>query len=91
MAAYIVIPRTEHWPVIERFLGDCEQGAIVIPPDVAQKLRSQGLDVGSLNGELIDYDFGGEADKLIDVLGNTDHYALDAVREHLGTTQDEDT
>lgn len=90
MAAYVVTPSRENWPIIQDFLAQCEEGAIVISPDMADRLlREESLDVRgcAADRELVEYEFGGAPDVWVDRAYHFDHTALDAVRNHLKTQQ----
>ena len=74
MAAYVVRPSEKEWAVVEKFLSRCEEGAIVVTPAMQKWLDSQKVKAKA--GELIEYDFGGEADILLDVMATPEHSAL---------------
>lgn len=84
MVATIILPNPEEWAVIRPFLESCKRGAVVIPPDVAEELRSDGFSVSP--GNLDGYDYGGEADIIIDVIDDPDHYATEYLQEAGVTT-----
>ena len=89
MAAYIVAPSRKDWDVISRFLGDCREGAIVVPPHVADRFKEKyGKEVPE--GDLVEYDYGGEAQILIDVMHGLDHFSARPVREAVGVEEEED-
>ena len=74
MAAYIVRPSKQEWAIVEKFLDRCKEGAIVVTPAMQEWLDSQHVKVRA--GALVDYDFGGEADILLDVMTTPEHSAL---------------
>jgi hypothetical protein len=84
MAAYLVCVTESEWDVLKGVLSRCEEGAILVPPGVQEALR-QKLNLDELpDGDLIDYDFGGEADVYLDVLTDVDSgCALNAIRDHV--------
>jgi len=84
MAAKIVSPDEEIWPVIHDFLTACAEGAIVLAPAARRQLQEcVGRDPCELG--IIEYDFGGEPDLMLDVVHDLDgkHFSLDAIREAL--------
>ncbi len=81
MAAFVIIPTEAQWAVLEEILNQVGEGAIIVPPEVVASLKQQGLDLSPL--DLIDYDFGGEADIFIDVMRDENHFAIEAIKEHL--------
>lgn len=84
--AIIIKPNIEEWKVISRFLRSCEGAAIVIPPEQDGLLRRGGIEIEAW--AWVAYDFGGEPDLSIDILGDNP-CALDAIKEHLGLETDE--
>lgn len=80
MAKLVIIPE-EDYDVVKKYLpssGFPDSVVLVpetviegsdFPAETAAKLRE-------LDGQPIDYDFGGEADLFVDVIPDKDHYAL---------------
>lgn len=80
MAKLIIIPE-EDYNVVKKYLpssGFPDSVVLVpetvikgsdFPAETAAKLRE-------LDGQPIDYDFGGEADLFVDIITDKDHYAL---------------
>lgn len=80
MAKLVIIPE-EDYDVVKKYLpssGFPDSVVLVpetviegsdFPAETAAKLRE-------LDGQPIDYDFGGEADLFVDVITDKDHYAL---------------
>lgn len=80
MAKLVIIPE-EDYNVVKKYLpsGGFPDSVVLVPEAViegsdfpaetAAKLRE-------LDGQPIDYDFGGEADLFVDVITDKDHYAL---------------
>lgn len=80
MAKLVIIPE-EDYNVVKKYLpssGFPDSVVLVpetviegsdFPAETAAKLRE-------LDGQPIDYDFGGEADLFVDVITDKDHYAL---------------
>lgn len=80
MAATIVCPSEEAWEHIRSFLADLQDGGIVIPPGIGDKIEEQrGFRPEDIEEEFIEYDFGSDADIWIDVVNSPDHYAVDAL------------
>lgn len=64
------------WEIIREFLGQCGQGALIIPPSTSQQLQKAGRYL-DLNATDVDYDFGGgDYDVVLDVAYSPDHIAL---------------
>ena len=78
MAAYIVKMTPEEAKVMADVMGRINQGAILITPEQDTKLKAAGIDIE--DGTLVDYDFGGEADILLDRLN---FCSVDAILDHL--------
>lgn len=80
MAKLVIIPE-EDYDVVKKYLpssGFPDSVVLVpetviegsdFPAETAAKLRE-------LDGQPIDYDFGGEADLFVDIITDKDHYAL---------------
>lgn len=80
MAKLVIIPE-EDYDVVKKYLPSSgfPDSVVLVPETViegsdfpaktAAKLRE-------LDGQPIDYDFGGEADLFVDVITDKDHYAL---------------
>lgn len=89
MAAYIVCPSKEHWEFISDFLTECQQGAIILSPDIQKAIEkrfnlSEGHVAEETRGELVVYDYGGECDKMLDQPTNMRHMSIPLVLEALG-------
>lgn len=87
MAKLIIVPE-EDYNVVKKYLASPDSIVLVpeqvindsdFPAETAAKLKE-------LDGQPIDYDFGGEADLFVDVILNKNHYAL----ESLGLTMAEE-
>ncbi len=70
MAAYLKFPTEKEWEVLSRFLDN--EGCIIISPSAAIQLSnefgSNWTDFAQqYEDRLIDYDFGGEPDILVDI------------------------
>lgn len=73
MSAYIKVVEEQDWPVLRKYLD--EDGVVLVSKDVAEKLKRQGA--GSIDGRYFDgYDFGGDADKFVDIVTSEEHYAV---------------
>jgi hypothetical protein len=75
MAAYVIRPTEQEWAAIEAFLARCGEGAVVIPPDMVERLTEAHRAIPE-DGELVDYDFGGDPDYALDVVYDTEHLFL---------------
>ena len=88
MAAYVVKLTEEEWAVLSSITARLEDGGIVVPPDVAKKFEEEtGKEIP--DGALIDYDFGGDPDVWLDILGETDSYQASAIKRHLDLDDEE--
>lgn len=96
MAANLyVVPEADE-EAIRNMLDVLEEGGIVIFPDSVAHLKARGVAPEEYDGDLIDYDFGGEADCWIDTLccpkdpKDTQfyNYAYNALVEHLGLEEE---
>lgn len=77
MAATIVVIRDEkQWEVVQDLLGQLEQGGIIVPPETVERLDENcpGWE-DMIDDKYIDYDFGGEADVLVDIARDQNHAA----------------
>lgn len=84
MAAYLVCPTAADWPVIARFLAQCGEGAIVLSPRAQAQLRRVTPSAAAVNGALIEYDFGGQPDLVLDVCSSLrNSYAGPVLRQQL--------
>lgn len=73
MSAYIKVVEEQDWPVLRKYLD--KDGVVLVSKDVAEKLKRQGT--GSIDGRYFDgYDFGGDADKFVDIVTSEEHYAV---------------
>jgi hypothetical protein len=95
MAKLILIEDPGRWETVREFLQECGKGAVVFGPDAVRALKerygAEAVDI-RLDGRIVAYDFGGEADLWLDWHegGGLDHYCMDAIREHLGVPGDEE-
>ncbi|HEY9764535.1 MAG TPA: hypothetical protein V6D07_18555 [Trichocoleus sp.] len=80
MAAYLVFPTKKEWKVIERFLSQCMQGAVVISPAVREHLEKKfNRPINTAEGQITDYDFGGgDPDVTLDIAESPDAFAIGA-------------
>ena len=90
MAKLIIIPE-EDYNVVKKYLpsGGFPDSVVLVPERVINNSdfpEETAAKLKELDGQPIDYDFGGEADLFVDVITDKDHYGL----ESLGlTTEDE--
>src|SRR5262245_35032780 len=87
MAAYVVVATQEQWS----FLRGLGEGAIVVSPDAAKQFREKhGCDLP----DWIEYDFGGDPDRWIDLVDDfeepTNLYAVEAIEAGLEDEADDD-
>ena len=88
MAANVVVTEKE-WRVLGPILARLGEGGILVPPNAAKDFKqSVGKEVP--NDVLVeDYDFGGQADVVIDVMHSISGFAADAIIKHLKDNPDE--
>jgi hypothetical protein len=83
MSAILVMPTAKEWKVIKPFLDKCQEGAIVIAPEIQATLTQEVLEkTGERidDGDFFEYEFGGQPDICIDVVSSLDHLAADLLR-----------
>lgn len=74
MSAFVRVVEEQDWPILRKYLD--EDGVVLVSRDVADKLQEQ--ETGSIDGRYIDcYDFGGEADKFVDIVTSEGHYFVE--------------
>ena len=78
MAIVTVVPK-EDWDVVSRYLAP---GIVLVPEDVYNKLPEQDKQIidGCVKKDSVDYDFGGDADYWVDVLTDSDSFAMNLLR-----------
>lgn len=71
MGAYVKVMKEEDYATLMSYLED--DGVVLITEETAERLKEEtGKE---LDGSFIDdYDFGGEADKFIDIVHSEEHY-----------------
>ena len=74
MAAYVKFVKPEHADIIREYLS--EEGTILVMPEMQKTLINMGIDCSSVERYPTDYDFGGESDKMVDIVSNDDHYFI---------------
>jgi hypothetical protein len=91
MAATVVLVNPTEWPVIRRFLADCKERAVVIPPEARSRVERRWPNANflKLKGKTIDYDFGGRPDIMLDVATNLaaephEHFGTECLLKALG-------
>lgn len=67
-----IVPQNE-WEIIKKYLT--VEGVVLIPENIAKEVKCEGFDE-----EVIDYDFGGDADCWVDIVLNKDHFALKTLK-----------
>lgn len=84
MAKFKVVP-PDDYKVLQKYL-EGERGVVLIPMEVVAQLDSKTqAALASLNhsgGGEAPYNFGGEADVLVDIVTDIDHSALTALLEN---------
>ena len=80
MAKLIIIPE-EDYNVVKKYLPSSGfPDSVVLVPETVIKGLDFPVETASklreLDGQPIDYDFGGEADLFVDIITDKDHYAL---------------
>jgi hypothetical protein len=86
MAAYVIVATQEQWS----FLRGLGEGAVVVSPDAAKQFREKhGCDLP----DWIEYDFGGDPDRWIDLVDDflepTNRYAAEAIEAGLEDDEEE--
>jgi len=89
MAAIVVVPTKEEWEVVNAVLARCAEGGILVSPDAAEKIKKK-FKIEIPDGECIDYDFGGSADVLLDVVFDPDQFAVPFIVKHVKGSQSEE-
>jgi hypothetical protein len=72
MAATIKYVKSEHVEILQEYLSD--EGIALIFPEAQKKAKRKGIK----DGDLINYDFGGEADVYVEIVRDTKHYLFDS-------------
>lgn len=82
MAAYVKIVPAKDWNNIKEYF-DGNEGCILVPEDVLKELSREEQDqIREMDQELMEYDFGGEADIFLDIAQSTQSYCLQSVLAH---------
>lgn len=81
MAAYVKIIPAKDWNIIKEYF-DGNEGYILVPEDVMNELpKEEQQQLKELDQTLVEYDFGGEADVLVDIAQSTQAYCLQSILE----------
>lgn len=76
MSAYVRVVDEQDWPILRKYLD--ADGVVLVSKDVAEKFMKQGA--GSVDGRYLDgNDFGGDADKFVDIVTSEGHYAAERI------------
>lgn len=68
MGAYVKFVKPEHVEIIEEYLD--EEGVVLVMPEMHELAEDRGFEDGQLE---MSYDFGGEADRWVDIVRNKHH------------------
>lgn len=68
MSATARYVKPEHADILRDYLSD--EGVALIMPEAQEEAKSAGIED---NDYLDDYDFGGEADRMVEVVSDSDH------------------
>ena len=77
MSATIKYVKPEHVEILQEYLSD--EGVALIFPEAQKKAKRLGMQ----DGDQVNYDFGGEADTVVEKVSNTHHYLLQKSKEEL--------
>lgn len=76
MAKVRVVPK-EDWAVIKKYVED---GTVLVPENVLSKILPERAEqLRALDGQIVDYDFGGEPECCIDIIHSEESYAYSAI------------
>lgn len=76
MAKVRVVPK-EDWAVIKKYVED---GTVLVPENVLSKIFPERAEqLRALDGQIVDYDFGGEPECCIDIIHSEESYAYSAI------------
>lgn len=76
MAKVCVVPK-EDWAVVKKYVED---GNILIPENVLGEISPERAEqLRALDGQIVDYDFGGEPECCIDIIHSEESYAYSAI------------
>lgn len=76
MAKVRVVPK-EDWAVIKKYVED---GTVLVPENVLSKILPEHAEqLCALDGQIVDYDFGGEPECCIDIIHSEESYAYSAI------------
>lgn len=78
MAIMRIVPK-EDWDVLWKYLG-AGSGAVLVREDVLTELPDKQREaVKESDNNVIDYDFGGDADMWVETVLSADHYFFDSM------------
>lgn len=77
MSAYVKVIEEKDYLTLKTYLE--RDGVVLVSPEMARKLEEEtGKEI---DGLFLDrYDFGGEADKFVDLIQSEQHFAVEAIR-----------
>ena len=87
MSAYLRVVPDEDFEILQRYLED-DNGVVLIQSSTAADMF--GEQANELDGlDLMDYNFGGEADMWVDIVHSPSHYAAEAIRSALAEDEED--
>lgn len=87
MSAYLRVIPDEDFEILQRYLED-DNGVVLIQSSTAATMFGEQAD--ELDGlDLMDYNFGGEADVWVDIIDSPSHYAAEAIRSALAEDEED--
>lgn len=87
MSAYLRVVPDEDFEILQRYLED-DNGVVLIQSSTAAAMFGEQAD--ELDGlDLMDYNFGGEADVWVDIVHSPSHYAAEAIRSALAEDEED--
>lgn len=87
MSAYLRVVPDEDFEILQRYLED-DGGVVLIQSSTAATMFGKQTD--ELDGlDLMDYNFGGEADVWVDIVHSPSHCAAEAVRSALAEDEED--
>ena len=87
MSAYLRVVPDEDCEVLQRYLED-DGGVVLIQSSTAATMFGKQTD--ELDGlDLMDYNFGGEADVWVDIVHSPSHCAAEAIRSALAEDKED--
>lgn len=80
MDAIVKIVPKEHWEILRKYLNSGE--IVIIPEEVVKQLSKEQQDtIYGMDGDSVDYNFGGAPDIYLEIVTNPGHYFLCGIFE----------